>query len=146
MTVRKLLTFTLAALIVAAAAGRRADARDDKDDKKAFEGTWVVQSAEEAGQPQGELDKARFTFKEDKLSIKLKDEKDATELTFKLDATKKTIDITPANEKAAVGEGLYEISGDTLKLCVADVGVAKRPGELKAKEKGVTLITLKKEK
>jgi uncharacterized protein (TIGR03067 family) len=145
MTVRRLLPLGLAALIVAVAGGD-AGARQEKDDKNALQGTWVVQSAEEAGQAQAELDKARFTFKDDKLSIKLKDEKDPTELTYKLDAAKKAIDIIPVNEKAAVGEGIYEVSGDTLKLCVADVGVAKRPGEMKAKDKGVTLLTLKKEK
>src|SRR5262245_652875 len=117
MTIRKPLSFALAALILAVAARDSAarQEKDKKDDKGQLQGTGVVVSAEETGMPQGELDKARFTFKDDHLTIRLKDEKDATELTFKLspDKAPKQIDIVPANEKSAVGEGIYELAGET---------------------------------
>jgi uncharacterized protein (TIGR03067 family) len=149
MTIRKLFSVALVVLIaglVGADAGDANARQEKKDDRAQLQGTWVVQSAEEEGKPNTELDKAKFMFKDDKLTIKLKDEKDPTDLTFKLGADKalKTIDLAPPADKA-VGEGIYELSGDMLKLCVAEVGIAKRPSELKAKDKGITLLVLKRE-
>ena len=42
--------------------------------------------------------------------------------------------------------GVYELDGDTLKLCFPQSEKDTRPKEVKAEEKGVSLLTLKRVK
>src|SRR5262249_3312492 len=108
----------------------------------------TVTKAEENGKNQDELAKATFTFKDDKLTLKLPSEKDPVELRYTLgpDKNPKTIDIQPSDTKDPA-QGIYELKGDMLKLCVMDPG-GKRPGELKApaNTKGVVYIELTRNK
>src|SRR5260370_5649249 len=140
MNAKRLFALALVGLLVCL--GTVSQARQEKNDKEALKGTWTVNKAEENGKAQDELNKAKFTFKDDKLTLKLPMEKDPVELTYTLEAgnTPKTIDIKPTDSKDPA-QGIYELKGDTLKLCVMDPG-GKRPGEFKAGGKGVVLIGL----
>jgi uncharacterized protein (TIGR03067 family) len=144
MNAKRLFALTLVASLVCL--GAVSQARQEKNDKEAIKGTWTVTKAEENGKAQDELNKAKFTFKDDKLTLKLPMEKDPVELTFKLDSGKmpKSIDIQPTDSKDPA-VGIYELKGDTLKLCVMDPG-GKRPGEFKAGSKGIVLIELSRDK
>jgi uncharacterized protein (TIGR03067 family) len=123
----------------------RPRADQPKDDKALLQGRWKVVSAEEEGKPREELAKARLIFQGDNLTVHVGDDKE--EMTFKLDPAQKpkTIDIQVPNEKEAA-LGIYELNGDDLKLCVAEVEVRKRPTEFKAKDKQVLLLVLKRDK
>jgi uncharacterized protein (TIGR03067 family) len=137
----------LAAVAVAAVAADAA--KDDAADKdrKSMEGTWKIESATRGGEeaPAGEIGKIRVLIKDDKLTFDNAGRKDTT--AFTLDATKKphTIDMTSEREKGTA-EGIYELDGDTLKLCVSKPGTP-RPTEFASKKgSAVILLVLKREK
>jgi uncharacterized protein (TIGR03067 family) len=140
--------FALALTVGLLGLGAASQARQEKNDKEAIKGTWTVTKAEEGGKAQDELAKATFTFKDDRLTLKLPSEKDPVELKYILDPAKnpKTIDIQPSDTKDAA-QGIFELKGDMLKLCVADPG-GKRPSEFKAPAgmKGVVYIELMRNK
>src|SRR5260370_3653719 len=102
------------------------------DDKNALDGTWTVVKAEADGKPDGEMLKAKFTFKDgDKLVIKLPNEDKPLEgVAVKLDTAKKPkqIDLTRTVEgRPETATGIYELDGDRLKLCIAEPDVNDRP-------------------
>jgi uncharacterized protein (TIGR03067 family) len=141
--------FALALMGMLFCLGTMLQARQDtKPDKEMIKGNWTVAKAEENGKAQDELVKAKFTFKDDKLTLKLAMEKDPVELSYKLDdkKTPKTIDIQPADTKEPA-QGIYELTdnGTKLKLCVMDPG-GMRPKEFKATTKGVVVIELTRDK
>lgn len=125
-----------------------------KKDVELMEGQWAAATYVQDGQGEGETidpkeSPVRWVFKENKVTW-LTDVDEATSPhpkgTFKLDPTKnpKTIDITFPPEAGAKKDqvilGIYEIKGDTLKICYGSVGVA-RPAEFKSKE-GSKLILI----
>ncbi len=126
--------------------------KDDKataeKPKSDLEGTWEVTKADENGESQVGLLKAKFTFKDNKLTVQI--EKETIPFTFKTDAAKmpKTIDVEEALVKEAkeTSLGIYEISGDVLKLCMAEAELKERPTELKSAKKKVIYLEFKKDK
>jgi len=122
--------------------------QDKKPDKELLKGSWTVVKAEENGKAQDELVKAKFTFKDDKVTLKLAMEKDPVELSYKVDdkKTPKTIDIQPADSKEPA-QGIYELTDNDakLRLCVMDPG-GQRPKEFKATSKGVVVIEMTRDK
>jgi uncharacterized protein (TIGR03067 family) len=109
-----------------------ASAGVDKELKK-FQGTWTFASVEVGGKeaPAAEFKDMTVTFEGDKYTVK----KGADVIqvgTQKLDPSKspKALDVTVAEglNKGAVMLGIYEISGDTLKVCFDPEG-KKRPTE-----------------
>ncbi|HLW68098.1 MAG TPA: TIGR03067 domain-containing protein [Gemmataceae bacterium] len=66
--------------------------------------------------------------------------------TIKLDpsAKPKTIDLTEKNKKVSLG--IYELSGDTLKLCFAEPGTDRPKMFESAKGSNVVYVVLKREK
>jgi uncharacterized protein (TIGR03067 family) len=136
----------LAAAVVAVAA----DAKDDanKKDLDALQGSWKVQKLIRGGDeaPGKDSEKVVFLFEGNKVSIDEGRPKKET-ATFKLDATKKpkAIDFVPETKKESA-EGVYDLDGDTLKLCFTRPGTA-RPKEV-ASEKGseTILVVLKRQK
>ena len=134
--------FALSALLITPAA--RAD------DLKAMEGTWKLESAETRGQKEESDDAKDIVLKitGERYEIRIKDKIDGG--TLKLDETKKpkTLDATDTegDDVGKVVKAIYELSGDTLRVCHAgDDG--ERPTEMATKEDSpVIIMTFKREK
>jgi uncharacterized protein (TIGR03067 family) len=129
-----LCTFVLTA---SGGTGARADDKADVEKElKKFQGTWTFESSETGGKelPTGELKELTLTFEGDKHTVKKGDEVIQVGIQ-KLDPSKspKTIDVTMAEglNKGKVMLGIYEIDGDTLKVCFDPHG-KKRPTEFKS--------------
>jgi uncharacterized protein (TIGR03067 family) len=142
----------LLSTLVLTASGATGAPADDKADVqkelKKFEGTWTFESVEAGG---NEVSAAQFkgmtvTFKGDKYTVKKGDEV-IQAATQKLDPSKspKTLDVTVAEgpNKGVVMLGIYEISGDTLKVCFDPEG-KKRPTEFKSAPGSQTLVIHKR--
>src|SRR5262249_41908963 len=120
----------------------------NKQDRVALEGTWKVEKAEEGGEAAKDLVGATFSFKGDKVTVTI--DKDTLEFPFSLNADKKPkqinfLEMGGAGD-GAPAQGIYELTGDTLKLCVADAELKERPTEFKSAKKKVTYVELKREK
>lgn len=124
-------------------------ARAAEDDAKAMEGTWVLESAELAGKPlAGDASKSiKLTMKDGKYTVVAESPDHGT---VTIDSTKKpkTMDIagTDGPNKGKKFLAIYEIQGDTLKICY-DLSGKERPTEFKSKEKTqLFLVTYKRAK
>lgn len=123
---------------------------DMKKELEKLQGTWKLESVEVEGQkaPPEAFKGVRLTIKGDKFSFT---ESNTTfGGTFKVDLLKKpnTIDIsfTEGPEKGTTTLGIYEVEGDTWKICLNPKG-AKRPAEFRAKQgTGEVLEVFKREK
>jgi len=123
----------------AASSGSGALADDKADlekEVKKFQGAWTIESSVTGGKelPAGELKEFILTFEGDKHTLKKGD--DVFQVgTQKIDPSKspKTIDVTMTEgvNKGAVMLGIYEIDGDTLKVCFDPQG-KKRSTEFKS--------------
>jgi uncharacterized protein (TIGR03067 family) len=126
-----------------------ADAKDDavKKDMDALQGKWAVLSMDLDGQPVTLVRDAARVIKDDKYTLTLLSDL-TVESKFKIDPTAKpkTIAATassgPYKDKELLG--IYELDGDTLKICFALPG-KDRPTEFKSKE-GCMLFIHKKSK
>jgi uncharacterized protein (TIGR03067 family) len=123
-------------------------ARPD-DDKELLKGTWTVAKSVEDGKPNKETANAKFTFKEDRLLLKLAGEMRAMEATFVLDPSKKPkhIDIsTKDGDTTLTAVGIYELDGDKLRLCVAGPDGPGRPTEFKSANRKIIYLELTRDK
>jgi uncharacterized protein (TIGR03067 family) len=138
---RRLLPLSVLALCFAVPAGA-ADPKDEavKKELKAFEGAWDGKSRlsdgkEEPAPPGG----AQLIFSGEKYTIKLGGKVTETG-TFSIDPSKKpkTIDLTPTEggEKGKKEQGIYELTGDDLKIAVA-FGSSERPTDFSGKKSEV---------
>jgi uncharacterized protein (TIGR03067 family) len=107
------------------------------DDLKALEGTWRAVSLVADGKPvdTGDLQGLELTIKGDRYSVNTKDGQDIG--TLKLDETQnpRTMDATKTEglDAGKQVKAIYQIDGDTLKVCVASEN-GERPTELAGKE------------
>jgi len=131
-----------------------ADDEATKKDQKALTGTWRVISEEREGKKlsEEELKGAVATYSADgKYSMVRGGAKPVYEGTFKIDPTKKpkTIDFTQTKESKTKGRvipGIYEVEGDTLRVC-RTTGSKERPRAFSAEAgSGQVLLLLKREK
>src|SRR2546423_10706859 len=143
--------FCALGLTASGGAGARADdAADVEKELQKFQGTWTFESVEAGGKevPAAEFKGITVTFEGDKYTVKNGDEV-IQAATQKLDPSKspKTLDVTVAEgpNKGAVMLGIYEISGDTLKVCFDPEG-KKRPTEFKSASGSQTLVVHKRVK
>jgi uncharacterized protein (TIGR03067 family) len=123
-----------------AASGGSSALADDKADLekevRRFQGTWTFESSKSGGKelPADVLKALILTFEGDKHTVKKGDEVIQVG-TQKLDPSKspKTIDVTMTKgpNKGTVMLGIYEIDGDTLRVCFDPQG-KKRPTEFKS--------------
>lgn len=106
------------------------------DDRKKLQGAWNVVSGEKSGTAVTEekIKEARIqlVISGDNFTLKTARDPKGFTGTIKLDATKspRQIDMTfGADKKVAIG--VYELEGDTLKICYGQ----ERPNEFKTKPK-----------
>lgn len=119
-------------------------------DEEAILGTWAIDKFDSgggAGPSAEDVAKIRFVFKKDgKMTLTGGPNGELKDADFKLDpaAKLKTIDLIMDGRTAL---GIYELDGDTLKLCVAEGDKATRPEEMKADGKArIAVVTFKREK
>ena len=129
----------LCTLLLTASGGTGARAGDRGEvakELKKFQGTWTFESVQAGGKeiPAAEFKGITVTFEGDKYAVKKGDEV-VQAATLKLDPSKspKTLDVTVAEgpNKGAVMLGIYEIGGETLKVCFDPHG-KKRPTEFRS--------------
>jgi RNA polymerase sigma factor (sigma-70 family) len=140
-------------------ARREADKRDQanlpaakkdkmpKTDEEQMQGIWLIESLEEDGNPSPD-EKAitEVEVKDDKIIFKYGKLKKESAATFKLDASKKpkAVDLTAPGETKPY-PGIYEITGDTLKLCWREnLQGAERPKAFSGKATAMRLAILKR--
>ena len=143
----------LCALVLTASGGTGARAGDKAEvekELKKFQGTWTFESVEAGGKdvPAAEFKGITVTFEGDKFTVRKGDEV-IQAAKQKLDPSKspKTLDATVVEgvNKGTVILGIYEISGDTLKVCFDPEG-KKRPTEFKSASGSQTLVVHKRVK
>jgi uncharacterized protein (TIGR03067 family) len=141
----------LGALVLTASGGTgaRADDKADVDKElKKFQGTWTIESSVTGGTdiPAEQLKEFILIFEGDKHTLKHGDQVFQVG-TQKIDPSKspKTIDVTMTEgpNKGAVMLGIYEIDGDTLKVCFDPEG-KKRPTEFKTAAGSPTFVNVHK--
>lgn len=141
--------FCALGLVVSGGAGTRADdTADVQKELKKFQGDWTFESSESGGQklPADLLKGLILTFDGARHTVK-----NGTEViqagTQTIDPSKspKAIDVTLTDGpmKGAVMLGIYEIDGDTLKVCF-DTGGKKRPTEFKSPAGSETFVNVHK--
>ncbi len=124
-----------------------------ESDQERLQGDWEVVKTEVFGKdaPEGEVTKGVWTFRGEKLLTKsLQGTVIQSEVKLDEKAKPKTLDVTPIDgpegEKGKTFKGIYELTGDDLRLCMAGPGL-DRPTELKTKEGvHILLFTLKRVK
>jgi uncharacterized protein (TIGR03067 family) len=114
-------------------------------DQEQIQGTWQLVSGERGGKVLSEevVKNVRLVFSANKLTTKVKAR--ANEATFKLTPEQhpKQIDL---DMDGAVGKGIYQLDGDSLKLAHGEVG-EDRPKDFPVKVgSGLTVMTLKRVK
>jgi uncharacterized protein (TIGR03067 family) len=117
------------------------------DDPKAIEGTWVVVSMKSRGEAEKMEGTMTLTFAGDKVTLKHEDR--TKEGKVRIDATTnpKQLDITPDDKDDAPMKGIYELTGDSLKICTVEEKDGQRPASFDSKvEKKAVLLTLKRQK
>jgi uncharacterized protein (TIGR03067 family) len=128
------------ALVLVDAAAARTESADEKE----LQGKWIVESFEYNGNPVERLKEAVREFKDGKYSLTPKTG-DGIEGSVKLDAsaTPKTIDL---DVNGRILKGIYELTGDTLKMCY-NLTRDERPSEFVSKpDSGLIVIVHKRGK
>lgn len=132
------MSLTLAAFVLLAAGGALLGGGEagEKDLKK-IQGTWQFISQEMDGKarPKEDVAKLKITFTGDKWSVR-EDGKVVQAGTHKLDPSKKPAQVdakvTEGEDKGSTMLGIYELKGNTLKVCFDPAG-KERPTSLSAK-------------
>jgi uncharacterized protein (TIGR03067 family) len=121
---------------------------DLEKEVKKFQGDWTFKSSEAGGEalPDDELKELVVTFEGDKHTVKKGDQVVQVGVQ-KLDPSKspKAIDVTMTEgpNKGALMLGIYEINGDTLKVCFDPEG-KKRPTEFKSTPGSMNFVNVHK--
>ena len=115
-------------------------------DEDAIQGTWQLDTLDAGGvaPPPVELQKIRFNFKDGGLEVTHDMMPRDKKGTYRLDPTAKpkTIDLVEGNGQTALG--IYELDGDTFKICLAEGQNAARPTEFKPAGARVVVVTFKR--
>jgi uncharacterized protein (TIGR03067 family) len=119
-------------------------AEDARDVTKKLAGTWKVESARVNG-TDAPLAGGQVTFSGDRMTTRVGGKEET--VSFRVDPSKKppTIDFASVDQTAkgeAPGKGIYDLDGDTLKLCIGSAD--QRPTQFS--DKGTFLAVLKRQK
>ena len=115
-----------------------AGADDPKDDRAKIQGTWEVVEFVVNGQtiPEEQSKEMRLAFTEDKMTLTGSNGQNKREYTYSLDpaAMPRAIDTSPLDGpfKGKKGPAIYELDGDSLKLCIPNKETKDRPTEFKS--------------
>ena len=126
-------------------------AADDKAiavERKRFEGTWQLVSAVNDGEelPKEFVKKVRVVIKDGKFTVHVGDEIAAKDVSFVIDPTAKPSTVDDQLPDGRKILGIYELDGDKLTNCVAEVG-KDRPTKFESKPgTGHTLRVFKRVK
>jgi uncharacterized protein (TIGR03067 family) len=117
-----------------------------KPDKELLQGTWNVVAIEAGGQkaPDGTVKDRRFLFKGDKVSLSGMPE-DLHPLRLDATAEPKAMDLG-SNVEGEFSKAIYELKGDTLKVCFSQSTKLDRPKDFKTAGTRYFCFTLKREK
>jgi RNA polymerase sigma factor (sigma-70 family) len=120
-----------------------------KSDRDAIQGTWVAVAVEEGGKkiPEDEVKDKNFemVFAGDKVTLPIKGE--SKEAGYKLDSTRKPKQIDLIVSKTETAEGIYELNGDKLVLCITKPDHGDRPTKFDSADgRERILIVLKRKK
>jgi uncharacterized protein (TIGR03067 family) len=101
--------------------------------EESLQGTWKVEKAEGNRKVDNELLGATFTFTRDRLTLVMgKNEKEVLGYTLK-DAVPKQINLINLDAvETETAQGIYQLTGERLKLCFAQPELKKRPTEFKS--------------
>jgi|SRR5262245_3628640 len=131
------MTLTVAAFVMLAAAGALLAGGQGEKELKKIQGTWkfVAQEMDGKAKSKEDLAKLQITFTGDKWSV-TDDGKVVQAGTHTLDPSKKPnqVDakVTEGEDKGSMMLGIYELKGNTLKVCFDPSG-KERPTGLTAK-------------
>jgi uncharacterized protein (TIGR03067 family) len=125
--------------------------KDDaaKTDRDRMQGTWAVESAAKRGEalPKEKADRIKVIITADKIAIQDEDQGRSEEALFTLLPGKDppAIDLTPSGTDRKA-EGIYQLDGDTLKLCWSKPGGARPADFTTSREDNRILLVLRRAK
>ena len=129
-----------------------ADTKDNeaKKELEKLQGTWYMAALEVEGQQVAEekLQSATLTIKGDKYTVTVKDTSYETVIALDPSKKPKAIDMvfTDGPNKDKIHRGIYELDGDTFKLCRAREPDDERPTEFASQPKsGVFVVVWKRQ-
>jgi uncharacterized protein (TIGR03067 family) len=146
----RIVLLTLLCTFVLTASGGAGARADVEKELKKLQGTWTFEYVETGGKeiPATEFAGMTVTFEGDRYTVKKGDAVIQT-ASLKLDPSRspKALDVKVAEgpNKGAVILGIYEIGGDTLKVCFDPAG-KRRPTQLKSASGSQTLVVHKRVK
>lgn len=147
-----LLILGLAAFVLSAGTLTAGDEDAIKKDRKLMAGTWRVLSIERDGKKTTaeQLEKTRSIFSADGSAMVQREGKTIIKGNFKIDPTKKPkqseATYTEGELKGKTVLGIYEVDGDSMRICYALPG-KDRPTEFSSKEgSGHVLLVYKRDK
>jgi uncharacterized protein (TIGR03067 family) len=150
---QKEIVFIMKLLLIVALLTIATDKEKDqaKKDLDSLQGTWVMAGLEVEGKqvPEEKITGTTLTIKGDRYIVKVKDT--AHEVTIKLDPAKKpkAIDMyfPDGPELPKLAKGIYEVDGDTFKICRAQAPGQDRPREFVTETNtGRFIVTWKRQK
>jgi uncharacterized protein (TIGR03067 family) len=112
------------------------------DDAKKIQGTWKAIEFENDGKKMAPPQETKLKFGPEKIEVVGRNDPAAYKLGT--DGKLRTIDVTPEKGKKTL-KGLYELDGDTLRICLPMKEDDPRPKEMTSKG-GHGIITFKREK
>jgi uncharacterized protein (TIGR03067 family) len=128
-------------------------AEKESESKDELQGKWKLTEVEKDGKSHKvkveTTEYFEIMFKGTKVTARFKEGTPEQEGTYKLlaDTKPKAIDFTPTtgDEKGKTVQGIYEIKGNQLKLCVAVPGT-KRPKKFESKGEEIVVYVLERVK
>lgn len=146
-----LIALALSALTTALTAAPVPKEKEKTKDEEVILGKWSTEKVDREGAkaPGAGVQNRTYVFEKDgKLTIDIGGQEAAIEFKLDSSASPKTIDlIMKADAKnTIVIPGIYELDGDSLKICLCEKSKPVRPTEMKAVGPGVGVITFQRAK
>ena len=106
---------------------------ETEKDRKALIGKWQIVRLDGVGLTKDQV--ALFQMVITEKEIRIQDGDELEVVAFKLDSTKKPahIDLTSAEKDGKTVKGIYELAGDSLKICIVKGGLGDRPASFDPK-------------